>query len=57
MHVHVTCPEGEAKFWLEPVISLDCFWRLNERQIKECQKIIEEHRDEIKKSWKRHFES
>jgi hypothetical protein len=22
MHVHVQCPDGEAKFWLEPVISL-----------------------------------
>jgi hypothetical protein len=19
IHVHITCPEGEAKFWLEPV--------------------------------------
>jgi len=22
MHVHVHCPDGEAKFWLEPEIEL-----------------------------------
>ncbi len=22
MHVHVACPDGEAKFWLEPLVAL-----------------------------------
>jgi hypothetical protein len=22
MHVHITCEYGEAKFWLEPIVSL-----------------------------------
>lgn len=22
MHIHVFCPEGEAKFWLEPMVEL-----------------------------------
>lgn len=22
MHVHVSCPDGEAKFWLEPQLEL-----------------------------------
>lgn len=22
MHVHVTCADGEAKFWLEPTLSI-----------------------------------
>ncbi|MCB1940364.1 MAG: DUF4160 domain-containing protein, partial [Rhodocyclaceae bacterium] len=22
IHVHVQCPDGEAKYWLEPVVAL-----------------------------------
>ena len=54
-HIHVTCPNGEAKFWLEPVVALDHYHGLTDRQIKDCQKLIEERRDEIKKSWQKHF--
>jgi len=25
MHIHVFCTDGEAKFWLEPLISLASF--------------------------------
>lgn len=53
----MTCPEGEAKFWLDPVIALDRHVGLTEQQIKECQGIVEEHKDEIKKSWKKHFKN
>ena len=55
MHVHVTSPGGEAKFWLEPVVALEDYYGLNRAQLRETQKIIEEHIDEIKKSWKKHF--
>jgi len=57
IHIHVTCPDGEAKFWLEPVIALDRYVGLSDKQIKECQKAVEEHQDEIKKSWKKHFQN
>jgi hypothetical protein len=57
MHVHVTSPEGEAKFWLEPIIALADHYNLNNRQLKEIEKIVEERADEIKKAWKKHFES
>ncbi|MBI3017379.1 MAG: DUF4160 domain-containing protein [Deltaproteobacteria bacterium] len=55
MHVHVTSPDGEAKFWLEPVVALAEHYGLLSKEIKEIQKIIEEHYDEIKKAWKNHF--
>jgi hypothetical protein len=55
MHIHVTCPDGEAKFWLEPIIALDQFIGMNDRQIKECHKIVEENKNDFKKSWKKHF--
>ncbi len=55
MHVHVYSPDGEAKFWLEPVVALVESYKLNAKQIKQIHKIIEEHRNEIEKSWKKHF--
>ncbi len=55
LHVHVTCAAGEAKFWIEPLISLSLYHGLNGTQLSEIQRIIEEHKNEIKQSWERHF--
>lgn len=55
MHVHVTCPEGEAKFWLEPIVSLERNYGLSPRALKEIQKVIEEKRNEVIRAWKKHF--
>jgi Domain of unknown function (DUF4160) len=55
MHVHVTCPDGEAKFWLEPSIALAQNHGLSERQVKEAQALVEAHADECRNSWKAHF--
>ena len=55
MHVHVTSPEGEAKFWLEPVTDLAKNYGLSEKQINELKKIVEERQNEIKKAWEKHF--
>lgn len=55
IHVHVTCDDGEAKFWLEPIISLAVHHKLEARRLREIQSIIEEHKDEIIQTWKEHF--
>jgi hypothetical protein len=55
MHVHVSCPDGEAKFWLEPIISLYEHFGLTTKQLKEMHETIEEHKNEIVNSWKKHF--
>ena len=55
MHIHVTCGSGEAKFWLEPIISLAVHYKLNSKRLIEIQAIIEEHRDDIIQAWKEHF--
>ncbi|MDD2714392.1 MAG: DUF4160 domain-containing protein [Candidatus Wallbacteria bacterium] len=55
IHVHVTCENGEAKFWLEPIISLAVYHELNPGKLKEIQKIIEEHKSEIISAWQEHF--
>lgn len=57
LHIHVQCPDGEAKFWLEPLVSLARHYGLSTKQLKEIQKIIEEKKDAITKAWKKHFES
>ena len=57
MHVHIYSPEGEAKFWLEPVIALADSYKFSEKQIREIQKIVEEREDEIKRAWKKFFKS
>ena len=55
MHVHVSCSAGEAKFWLDPVVALAEYDGLNSKELKWLQVIVEDHKDEIKKSWKKHF--
>jgi hypothetical protein len=55
IHVHVECEDGEAKFWIEPVVSLAVYYKLNSKDLLEIQKIIEGRKDEIIKEWKRHF--
>lgn len=55
MHVHVTCADGEAKFWIEPVVALAKNYGLSQKQLKEIKEIIEEKNREITKSWKEHF--
>ena len=55
MHIHVYSTQGEAKFWMEPIIALAEYYGYNEKQLKEIQEIIEERKDEIEKSWKKHF--
>jgi Domain of unknown function (DUF4160) len=54
-HVHVTCSDGEAKFWIEPKISLADSHGLNSRQLKEIQVKVEDRIDEIRSCWKQHF--
>jgi hypothetical protein len=55
--VHVKCPEGEAKFWLEPIISLAAYAGLSKKQLTSIQKIVESRKDEIAKAWDEHFEA
>jgi len=55
IHVHVTCEKGEAKFWLEPIVSLATYCYLKPKMLAEVQKIIEEHKNEIIKAWQKHF--
>ncbi len=54
-HVHVHSPDGEAKFWLMPDLELARNYRLSKVQLKEVEKIIEEHFDELNAAWHNFF--
>jgi len=55
MHVHIYSGDGEAKFWLEPIVSLATYVSLKQKQLKKLQNIIEEHKDEFISEWHAHF--
>jgi hypothetical protein len=42
IHIHVTCDDGEAKFWIEPIVSLAVWHGLNAKKLNEIQKIFED---------------
>jgi hypothetical protein len=54
-HVHISCSEGEAKFWIEPIISMENYHGLSKHQLKQIQVLVEKNIDEIKQAWERHF--
>jgi len=35
IHIHVTCESGEAKFWLQPIVSLATYYSLNPKKLIE----------------------
>lgn len=55
MHIHVASSEGDAKFWIEPIVALATHNGFSAKQVKELQKVVEEHASEITKAWKKHF--
>ena len=57
MHVHIISPDGEAKFWLEPLVSLVNYSGLSDKQLNYLQKTIEKNKNEFIKKWKEHFKS
>jgi hypothetical protein len=55
MHVHVQGQNGEAKFWLEPAIEVAQHTGLSRREISEAQRLVQEHENDIRSAWHRHF--
>lgn len=57
LHVHVQCPDGEAKFWLEPVIEVAQNSGLSDRRLRSIRTLTEVYVHEIRDAWGRHFAS
>ncbi len=55
MHVHVVPGNGEAKYWLEPSITLARSYNYSQRQLWAIKSLVEEYQHEFIAEWKRHF--
>lgn len=55
VHVHVVGPDGDAKFWLFPNVTVAYNRGFNARAQSELIKIIDARRDEIERAWNDHF--
>ena len=57
MHVHVQSQNGEAKFWLEPTLELAQSAGLTKHEINEAFRLVQEHQNEVRSAWLKHFPS
>ena len=55
MHVHVETPDGDAKFWLEPLVALAEYHRLKPQILREIERIGEEQQEQFIHDWQSHF--
>jgi hypothetical protein len=55
IHVHISHPDGEAKFWLTPSIQLARNIGLSAAKPRAAQQVIESHLEEITDAWNNHF--
>ena len=55
MHVHVSHPDGEAKFWLSPDVELAQQTGLGDHVIGEARQLVADHLQEIVDAWNKHF--
>ena len=57
VHIHVSHPDGEAKFWLKPTIELARNIGLSSSKIKDAERLIESRQQEITDAWNNYFGS
>jgi hypothetical protein len=55
LHVHVSCANGEAKFWLTPNISVAGNSGLSSQQLNEIMGILQERQNDFVQAWRKHF--
>ncbi|MCA1951279.1 MAG: DUF4160 domain-containing protein [Treponema sp.] len=55
IHIHELGPHGEAKFWLNPSVTLATNSGFSDKEIVQLIRIIEQHKQEIVDAWNRHF--
>lgn len=55
MHIHIETPEREAKFWLEPLISLSESHHLKQPALRDIEQIVEEQQGKFRNEWRNYF--
>ena len=55
VHIHVERDNLEAKFWLNPTVSVSYNDGYDARTLPELQRLIEANRNRIVRAWNEHF--
>lgn len=55
IHIHVSSPNGEAKFWLEPIVALASSSNFTSKELNSIQKVVEKNCEKFKSEWKKFF--
>jgi hypothetical protein len=55
IHIHVAHPHGEAKFWLQPSLTLANHTGLSKQELADAERIVARHLQEIIDAWHEHF--
>lgn len=55
IHVHVSHVDGEAKFWLTPMVDLANHTGLSASQLRQAQAVVNVHLKEIQDASNYHF--
>jgi hypothetical protein len=54
-HIHVKRDRKEAKFWLEPAVSLAQNWGFARHELTVVRRLVVEHRTQLLEAWHEHF--
>ena len=55
VHVHVQGPDGEAKFWFDPEITLAENVGLTAATVRRIERLVRQHEGDIRTAWLEHF--
>ncbi len=53
-HIHVKAGSEQAKFWLDP-IELASTYGFNERELRDIERLIELHQEDLLEAWNEYF--
>ncbi len=56
-HIHIRTPDGECKFWLEPFILLASNKGVRPHDIRQIEKLVFEHQNQLKQAYHEHHSS
>jgi len=55
VHIHASCANGEAKFWLDPNVHVASSAGFDRRTLSELLLVVEGRREEIVRAWNEYF--
>jgi hypothetical protein len=55
VHIHADAGDGEAKFWLYPMVRVADSAGFSRQELIELVRVVEQHREEIERAWHEHF--